>query len=786
MDFKSQLFCCNPLGKSGHTRFRKNLRKVQPWMVQKCPNITVEQKICSSCRKTISEMPGPSCILETDAEAEQPELSDDKSEGQVKSEIWTDRDTTLDSLNDTLLSLGETPVKKKRLGVGQYSKKKFQKIGELIKDYGGVPECDKPVTVSDESVMISQLKEKFQETDSISVKVQILTILPKTWSIRKIQEEFGVTYYMARKSKILVEEEGILTTPNPRPGKTLSDSTVENVIAYYNSDEVSRCLPGKKDFVTMIESGSKVQKQKRLILGNLKEIFQGFKDKNPNVKVGFSKFCGLRPKNCVLVGASGTHCVCVCCAHENVKLMLAGCKLQNLTRNDELPLRTYKDCLARITCNPPLPECFFFRCDACPGIAHLLEQISNMFAMNGIDEIVYKLWTTTDRTTLMTVCNTVEEFLETFESKVKLLLPHSFVAIQQSYFLSNLKENLDNNQCVVLCDFAENYSFVLQDAVQGYHWNNSQATIHPFVVYYKSSHTLQLDHFSFVVISECLKHDTISVHLFQSHLLQFISSHFDKKVEHIYYFSDGAASQYKNRKNFVNLCHHDVDFGITAEWHFFATSHGKGPCDGVAGTIKRLAARASLQCSYNDQIMTPRQLYDWASRNIPSCHFKYSTDKDYENHKEFLEIRHASARPIPGTQKLHCVIPVSRTAIQTKMYSNSTEYKVESVLLNPIELDLEDIRGYVIVVYDNQWWVGCVLDVNILTEQVKISFLHPHGPSVSFTYPQKPDILEVDKTAVITKVDLRTATGRTYFMERSEIEMVTSKMASHSFGLQRY
>ena len=33
-------------------------------------------------------------------------------------------------------------------------------------------------------------------------------------------------------------------------------------------------------------------------------------------------------------------------------------------------------------------------------------------------------------------------------------------------------------------DFSENYSFVLQDATQSFHWNNSQATIHPFVAYY--------------------------------------------------------------------------------------------------------------------------------------------------------------------------------------------------------------------------------------------------------------------------------------------------------------
>ena len=29
-------------------------------------------------------------------------------------------------------------------------------------------------------------------------------------------------------------------------------------------------------------------------------------------------------------------------------------------------------------------------------------------------------------------------------------------------------------------------------------------------------------------------------------------------------------------KNFVTPCHHEEDFGMPAEWHFFATSHGKG------------------------------------------------------------------------------------------------------------------------------------------------------------------------------------------------------------------
>ena len=75
-------------------------------------------------------------------------------------------------------------------------------------------------------------------------------------------------------------------------------------------------------------------------------------------------------------------------------------------------------------------------------------------------------------------------------------------------------------------------------------------------------------------------------------------------ITKITYFSDGCSRQYKNRKTFINLCYHLEDFGVAAEWHFFATSHGKGPCDGVG--VKRQAAKASLQ---RDQITTPHELF---------------------------------------------------------------------------------------------------------------------------------------------------------------------------------
>ena len=84
------------------------------------------------------------------------------------------------------------------------------------------------------------------------------------------------------------------------------------------------------------------------------------------------------------------------------------------------------------------------------------------------------------------------------------------------------------------------------------------------------------------------------------------------------YFSDGCSAQYKNRKNFINLCHHLEDFNVPAEWHF---SHGKTAADGVTGTLKRLATKASLQHPDGNQILNANQLFDFVVREIKGISF---------------------------------------------------------------------------------------------------------------------------------------------------------------------
>ena len=67
-------------------------------------------------------------------------------------------------------------------------------------------------------------------------------------------------------------------------------------------------MPGKNDYKAVIKM-LRVQEQKYLLLCHLKEAYELFKSKNQNIKIKFSKFAELRPKECVLASRVGTHCL---------------------------------------------------------------------------------------------------------------------------------------------------------------------------------------------------------------------------------------------------------------------------------------------------------------------------------------------------------------------------------------------------------------------------------------------------------------------------------------------
>ena len=124
-----------------------------------------------------------------------------------------------------LAEIGETPFSQSRVRSKTYSRQKVKKITEALQRTAvtGAP-------VNDGIEMIQQLKEKFRETKRRSEQVQVLTVLPKSWSVKKVQQEFGVSEYLAWQSEKLVEKRGILSLPGPPPLFVASMNLMTSVV----------------------------------------------------------------------------------------------------------------------------------------------------------------------------------------------------------------------------------------------------------------------------------------------------------------------------------------------------------------------------------------------------------------------------------------------------------------------------------------------------------------------------------------------------------------------------
>ena len=110
-----------------------------------------------------------------------------------------------------------------------------------------------------------------------------------------------------------------------------------------------------------------------------------------------------------------------------------------------------------IVCDIGNMECMIDRCEKCPGFATLQTFVEEKFQEYDMTA-------------------SVEDFTELLVYQVDNLSSDSFIAKSQPQYLKARKENINEATCIVLLDFAENYHYVVQDEVQGYHWNKEHST----------------------------------------------------------------------------------------------------------------------------------------------------------------------------------------------------------------------------------------------------------------------------------------------------------------------
>ena len=216
----------------------------------------------------------------------------------------------------------------------------------------------------------------------------------------------------------------------------------------------------------------------------LRELYLKFKEQNPEIKIGFNKFVELRPEYCILAGASGTHTVFVSVYHQNVKLMLDGLNISELTSGE---IKNYKDCINEIVCKVPTAQCYLNTCSNCPTVEPLKSRLLTLLENSNVHEITYKMWKSTDRSTLTKETTCSKTFIDQLTENLVKLKTHSFISKKQPSYFQHLRDTLRKGKFLICLDFSENYTFVVQDVIQLFHFNNNQSSLATAVVYYRSS-----------------------------------------------------------------------------------------------------------------------------------------------------------------------------------------------------------------------------------------------------------------------------------------------------------
>ena len=328
---------------------------------------------------------------------------------------------------------------------------------------------------------------------------------------------------------------------------SISPELVQHIHDFYQRDDISRMLPGKKDSKNVTIDGQTVKKQKRLLLMTTREAFTLYKTEYPENDVGRSKFQQHRPE-WVLPTTGKDQDVCMCRYHENIELLLR--PLKRVIH--DLPL--YGDEMVKLTvCNMEDEKCVDRLCPDC-GIDKCQDRIAEheISAEKMNDKLVYYQWQYVEgKITKKEIETDVSSALDDLMSQLEPFARHVYNTYRQHAEMKKLKETLPPGHIIIHEDFSENYTLKHQGEIMAAHWNSDSCTLFTIIVYYRENE--ELKHLSYTIVSDELSHTKDAVVAFNKMLMDDLKTKLPFKVDHVHYWSDGAGSQFKNRFCFTNM-----------------------------------------------------------------------------------------------------------------------------------------------------------------------------------------------------------------------------------------
>lgn len=502
--------------------------------------------------------------------------------------------------------------------------------------------------------LVHLLAAEVKVSEKVSQRRHLVSLAPPSWTIDKISSTLEVNKSIVRSAKAMRRErKSFLYQPN-KPKRFFSRKTKDLVASFYNHPDVSSTSPCQNQVVSIKQKNGKKKKvMKQLLLRSIKQTFLDFQEKYPQMKMSFTSFYRLKPRNVVLPNArSLSSCVCIYHANLCLKAEVFGRKY------------SHKDFLAEYVCDISSKSCMFGTCSYCPGA----ESLSGFLQAKLQDKIIdntpvkYRAWEKCPKG--FVELNRKEASVESFINGVCEDMPkftrHHFIAKAQNRAFEQAKENLSEGEMIILSDFSENFEFKVNRAPQSRHYKKKACTIVPFILFHRLP-TGETKQTNTVVFSDSLDHNTAMWHACRIKVLNFIKEKFDF-ISDVRYFSDGASSQFKNRKNMGLLLLHEEILGLSSSrWCFYCTSHGKNQADAIAGIIKRNVEDHSIRAVYQKQIQKPKEMFKHVCENFPHIKSFFISKAECQVVASELESLFENFLQIKGMRSRHSFVPISGT-----------------------------------------------------------------------------------------------------------------------------
>ena len=497
-----------------------------------------------------------------------------------------------------------------------------------------------PETSSSASTPSSAFKHKATKARSMR---RAMTALPN--SPAKRNEIIGT---LALKFQLKVQLQA--KTNRGRKKEALSDDQRKWLLEFLDRADISYITPGKSDHVYVGKiNGERQYAQKRYLLWNLRDLFEIINGNqlNTDVETFVTKF-GERLRFSQLYELIKCHkeyvfnksipqstCLCEIC--ENTVFLMKGLNKSIKKQEKMLPMNPH-DIVERFSCDSGFKECMATECPKCAttdlspddfSVDDSESHDSSTGESNDshTNEVSFYEWCRDDgkiKKALVTVA--VSDAIDRVNNQVESLKQHIYVKRQQVKCYNEIKENLEEDEILLHVDYSENYENKQQGEIQSAYFGHTTFSLFTACCYLRlpNEDDLHKDHLT--ITSESTDHSRIAAFT----CVQKVLDHLRRKYAHlqrslrVHIWSDGCAAQFRSRYVFSLMTHFDSSYQLI--WYYNERHRGKGPMDGIGGTVKNLVFRhvKSGKCVIN----SPREFAEYSQQIVTGITSLYMPESE--------------------------------------------------------------------------------------------------------------------------------------------------------------